>query len=55
MKCKVIRKDGTECPAMALEKEELCVYHSRSENAMRMKEEGKKAGKGTTLTGVSRR
>lgn len=55
MKCKEIREDGTRCQAMAMEREELCVYHSKSETAMRMKEEGKKVAKGTTSTGFSRR
>ena len=55
MRCKAIREDGGECTGMALEKEDFCVFHSRSKQAIELKKEGKKAGKGTTLNTIDRR
>jgi len=53
--CKNIGKGGSTCTAIALEKEDLCVFHSQSKQAIELKKEGKRAGKGTTLNTIDRR
>ncbi len=55
MKCKAIKGDGKVCGNTTLEGEDICLYHSFSKQAVRLKEEGKKMGKGTTSIGMNRR